>query len=621
MFTPEEILALVASKVEIAKPFIQSKGEARGLVGDKGGALPEYYNGYNRLVEDMEKIRIHSEKGVFPSSLFESRSPNQTDEEFNYIQENYKQTTLPVFIDYISSITRPFHRSNWSISYAEDAPQFEDLTLQEYLERGIKDYGSLEAFIMHVLPTLKTKDAEGVIAVKPAFIPVVINEEGEEFIDDMELIEPIPVYYSVKQVISQDDDHTLVELADKSPVTEGSRVMGAGLVYEFYDHVNIWRITQVGKRIDFKFQIELFFTHNWDRVPVTKLLGVPTVMDNKITYQSPFLYSTDNLDLVALNQSNLQASINKCVYPVRVMVGDICDFETDGNICDGGIISWYNNDGVHSSKGCPSCKGSGLKSRISPLGELLLKPESREGVGDTTIGNPLEYKSPEVTTLEFLRKEIAEHERRARAILHLNVTGDIAQGQQDATATAKAIDLKALAAFVNTISDQMFTIYEFVIDATGFMRYGDDYNRPRIQKPTTFDYTTEEDYVAQIAQMSEAGVPPMIMHQVVVKYLQTIYFTDSETTKAFNLIIGTDRLLGLSSEDIKLKAARGTINNWEDVLHCSATSLVMELESSNPNFFEQDFNVQKEQLIQLSKDKATVTTTEAILTESIVNGN
>lgn len=598
MLLPDEILAIVKEKVEIAKPYIQNKGDLRGFIGeDKKGMLPEYYDGYNIVVQEYESIKIHTDKGVFPQRLFTERSPNQTDEEFSYIKNNYKQTTLPVFMDYISSITRPFHRSNWSIEFQEDAPQFGEEGLQEYLKEM-----KLESYMRQVVPALKTKDAEGVIAIKPKYVPLLETEEGFEIAD--ELIDPSPVYYESPRVITDSKEYVLIEIPEKSIVTEGNRQMQVGLCYEFYDDTNIWIIKQYGRRIDFTFEAELYYPHNWGKVPVTKLKGVPFVCSTGWRWQSPYLFAVDNLDLVVLNQSNLQASINKCVYPVRVMVGDVCDFEDhNGHRCDGGIIQWYNDEGIKSSKLCNNCGGSGLRSRLSPTGELLLHPISRENEGEGNINNPLSYVSPEVTTLEFLRTEIKEHEARARNILHLKQNDSKTQGSEQMTATEVATDMKALAAFVNTISDQMFDLMDFVIDAVGYMRYGESYREPQINKPTTFDYTTEEDYVYQISVMTEAGVPPMILHQVIRNYLNTIYMVEEMANNVFTVILAADRLLGLTSEDIKLKSARGVIQPFEDVIHCSAITLIDELVRENANYFEQDLEVQVEQLKDRAKSK------------------
>lgn len=617
-----EIELLVKAATDKAKPFIGKGGDRSRLIkpvenlNDQDKTRwPEYYPGYNKKVQEFEDILVHSMEGIFPERLFAEAAPNQEPKEFEYMKKNYKPTTLPVFADYVSTTSRPWHKSNWHIKYMEDDSIFSKETLQEYLSSEIPLYFSLENFMKNVMPSLKARDAEGVITVKPKDI-VTIEKDGERVISPNDLIKPIPVYYSVKQVVSESSDHALILLKEKSVVTEGKNKIKAGLVYEFYDENTIWKITQIGRRIDFIFEAVLFFQHNWGHLPVYKLMGIPHAQEEKVVYQSPFLFAVPNLDLVAIYQSDLQATIKKCAYPYRIMIGDVCEFEDDeGNQCDKGRIAALDKEGeLTASKVCPSCFGAGLVSRVSRLGTMLLKPESSVEGGDETrmTAKPMEYVSPPVDILGFMRSEIHEHETRGRRILHLNTTNDIAKGSEDATATAHAINLKAMAAFVAPISDQMFFLYQNVIDAIGWMRYGAAYKRPEIAFPTTFDFSTEADYVNKISQASEAGVPPVIIEQILLQFIRTIYINDETSEKVFRLVAATDRLLPLTFDQINMKVARGTVAKWEEVLHCSSTSLIGELIEKDKEFLNKELSEQKTALEAQAKTKVITPATEEV---------
>lgn len=622
-FTEDEILSLVNEKVAIAIPFINKNSNRDGLVHAKKNdpkrgvsqrdsdlkELPEYYPGYNFRVQEHQSILVHTERAIFPEKLFTDPAPNQTEEEFEYYKNNYKNTTRPVFMDYVAVTSRPFHNSNWSIKYNDDDE------FKEYAE-DMPVHGSLENFMKFVLPAIKAKDAEGVIATKPFKIPTDINEDGDVIISENELTEPIPFYYTVEQVVSFGDEHTLIEVFEKSIVLEGNRKLKAGFIYEFYDEVAIYRVVQFGQRIDFTFEIQAVFIHNCKRLPVHKLKGVPVYNEDHILWQSPFLYAVPNLDLVLINQNNLQAVINKCVYPYRIMLGDRCEFEDkDNNQCHNGLISVEGAE----DKTCPKCNGSGLRSRVSKVGEMLFAAPERDDATEASISQPLmQYVSPSVDTPKFLRSEIRENEERAKQILHLSTTNQVAQPQSDITATAKAIDLKAQAAFVSTISDQEFDIYKELLLDMGCMRFGDNFTKPTLRKPITFDFSTEEDYVNRLKDALNAGAPPIVISQIIMQFLETIYFTEERQTKVFNLITKTDALLGIKSETIALKIARGTAEKWQDVLHCSTTTLIDELVQINDKYFEQDFKAQQEQLIQLSKDKVTTTDSTESQLDAIV---
>lgn len=591
----------------LAKSVEKKQGEASAAVKIIGSdpykepKMPEYYPIYPLMVEFMDTIKIHAVKGVFPDKLFKKRSPNQSAEELQYIRENYKQVTLPVFMDLMSTISRAFNDNNWSISYGEDHEAFKDKSFQYYVEH-LPIYGSLENWLKFMLPSIKMIDANGIIAIKPRHIPT-IEHGGDLIIDPQSLMEPVPYYYSSAQLVGYEDgEYSLVELEEKSIVSHGNAKARIGRCYEFYDRNVIWKINQVGKYTDNNFEAIIYFTHNWDKVPVIKLKGVPRIEKNEVLYQSQFLFATDLLDLVAMNSSYLQASINKCVYPYRVMVGDVCDFEESGIRCDQGMIMDVDTQKAHA---CPRCHGSGLLSRVSPLGELLLRPGSRENQeGDSIFTNPMQYVSPSTETLTYLDGKIEKDEYKARSILHLYTSGSNVKGGEDVTATGKAIDLKALYAFVQTISDQIFDIYEFALSAIGYMRYGNSFAAPTVVYPKSFDLETEQDLMLKISEAIKAGLPPFVIHSIVFRYLQSVFYTDKKTGDVYNLIISSDRLLTYTEDDIALKMARGTVDKWEEILHTSAVSFVSELILEDEKFFELELTDQKQKLIEKAKAKA-----------------
>lgn len=570
-------------------------------VRQKKKVEPVFYPSYPIITDYAERIAVHAEIGKFPEKLFAQRSPNQEQKEWEYVKANYKQVTLPVFVDYMSTITRPFHDANWSIDYQEDEEKFKkELGFQNYVEEGIKTYGSVENFVKFILSQRKAVDAEGIIAVKPHSILTTVDEQGDVIIDPNRLAEPIPVYYASKKIVAWKlDEYAMVMLDEKSNVDFGGIQKRIGYVFEFYDKNKIWRIEQSGKFIDYTFTIAVYFEHEWNKVPCFKLMGIPQVIEDSIIWQSPFLYATDLLDLVALNSSNKQMSIATCVYPYRVMIGDVCEWkDRDGNQCSGGKI--IDKDNIE--KTCEGCRGSGLQSRISPLGTMLLKPKTRLEDGDSTFTQaPLSYVSPQVTTLEFLENTIDRDLEKARKILHLQTSNSVIKGTENLTATGMAIDVKALYAFVKTITDQTFHLWESIYEAIGYMRYAENFKMPKFTYPTTFDFVTEEDIIAQLKAAVDGGLPPFVIHSIVYRYLQTLYFHDQRTVSIFTLIVKTDRLLTLSNEEVALKLARGTAHPWEDILHVSAINLVNELIDENPKFLDQEISVQKEQLITKAK--------------------
>ena len=539
---------------------------------------PEYWPGYNYAAKMYDSILPHTRPDIYPAHLLSVRAPNQTDAQAEYIRANYKPTTLSVFEDFKATISRAFADQNWSIRYSQELePIFGDDTFQRYVNQEIEKFGSLEAFVKTMLPTLKLIDPNGIIAIEPEDVDTVLDEEGEEVISN-ELIKPMPEYYSCKSIVGQKyGEYYMVITDDKTDVKVGSKVEKSGLVLEIYDTMNIWKVYQVGKKSDYEFSEPiLYYNHNLGYVPAQKLQGMPQLVGGEINFQSPFITAVPLLDQVILDESYLQISKATSAFPFMVALGEICEFiDREGNKCQDGQIFDPINGGYRT---CGSCNGSGVKSRFSPTGMLLIKPKTALSEGDSALsGEYLKFVSPPMDTLNFLRTEIEQQMAKARRILHLPSSDETGTIGEASTATGSLNKLRALYAFIKPISDQLFNLYEFCLVTMGKMRYGQFFGGVNLVYPTSFDISTPSDYLAVISEGVKAGVPPSITFSNVYNYIKAIHYTDEETSAVYDLILNADELLLMNSADIALRVANGTIEKYQDVIHHSAPQLIMEL--------------------------------------------
>jgi hypothetical protein len=544
-----------------------------------GSQYPEYWSGYNYAAKMYDSILPHSRSDVYPEHLLSVRAPNQTDAQAQYIKANYKATTLSVFEDFRATISRAFADQNWSIRYnGEIDPRFGEETFQQYVNNEIEKFGSLEMFVKNMLPTLKLVDANGIIAIEPEDIEYFDEENGEEQMISNELLRPMPKYYNCKNIVGQKfGEYYLVICDDHSYVKVGSKMEESGIVLELYDQNAIYRIEQIGKKSDMTFgEPVLYFQHNLGYVPCIKLMGAPQLINDEIAFQSPFITAVPLLDQVVLDESYLQMSKATSAFPFMVALGEICEFvDREGNKCNDGQIFDPVNGGYRT---CGSCSGSGVKSRFSPTGMLLIKPRTSLSEGDTGLsGEYLKFVSPPMDTLTFLRSEIEQQMAKSRRILHLPSSDESGTIGEASTATGSLNKMRSLYAFIKPISDQLFTIYEFCLVTIGNMRYGELFGGVNLVYPTSFDISTPSDYLSVISEGMKAGVPPSITFSNVYNYIRAIHYTDDETSAIYDLIINADELLLMSNADVLARLASGTVEKWQDVLHNSAPQLVMEL--------------------------------------------
>lgn len=589
---------------------------------DKGKNVPtykpapvDYYPGYITFKKWREDIAIHSVKGVKPVEMLSIKAPCQNDDELAYVLANYAQITLPIPEEFLNTIGRGMHSTNWSISYEEDSQDFvsSGKTLQKYLEEEIAATPlgmAFESWWRFVLPSIKINDSMGVVGIRPWRPENIVDDgNGNLIVAGDTLPEPIPYYYMTDQVLNPlDKPYYLLDTNERSWVEYANKKMQIGFIFDMYDDVNIYRITQTGKYVENKYNIDVYFEHNLGFIPCTRLKGRPayyqTGEGNKIVWQSQLALVTDILNEAILDNTNLRSIKASSTYPQKVMVGNICRNEENYNgvvhRCEGGYILNDNGEGYHK---CKSCLGSGLEMRTGPLKTILIKPSSDPlDKGDQIKpSEALSYTQPSTESAVFLREEVTESLNRSKEILHLKNTNAVVKGAEDMTATGMAIDEKAKNAFLSLPVDQIFEIGEFVIECAGKMRYGKSFKMPTVQRPVNYDFNSEADYLANIASAQQSGAPPVVIQGYLSKYLKSVYYDDARVARIYDLMIASDRLLSLSQEDINMKLARNLVQPWEVVLHDSARTIIDNLMILDKEFLNQDIEVMKEQFIAAAK--------------------
>jgi hypothetical protein len=594
------VFDVVMEVVKTYKPF-DKQGE---LKLGKDGELPEYYDGYNRLVRDYKDILVHSDRGDFPEDLFREKSPNMSQQEQDYLEANYKNITLPVFEDFVNSIARAFSDGNWSLEYNEDKATYKEATFKEY----INDNLSLTQYIKEILLPQKLKDANGAIAVLPKkFDTKEIEEDGEIVLvlNDQVLFEPIPKYYTVEQVVHITEELIVCESNERSLVDFGNNKekQAIGKIYDCFTATNYYRIEQVGKYVDWEFETVINWEHDLGYLPAFRLKGKPILINGAEHYQSPFLVAVDSLDLALINENNKQTSLQQTMYPQRVTIGNACDFKNDdGYTCFNGKIKYNNDDGVEYTSDCPSCGGTGLEARPSRMGTVLVNPDSAS-LGQDTVkpSEAIHFAQPATEPLVFTGKDVASKIQNARNVLKLN-SAEVYKGR-DVTAEEKRQDLDATYAFIKPNSDQTFELFNDILYTVGKMRYGNDFNEYKLTKAINFDIRSKEDYTNEIKLAQEVG-DPILIAKAMRDYLSYIFHTDENQRRLLDAIELADRLFGSTPDNIKSGLANGSIEVWEKILHESITYFVKVAKAEDEKFLEKDPKEQSEKLIELAKSKA-----------------
>ena len=610
----DEVLKLIAEVVEIEKQAKKTLFGQEIKKKEEYKDLPKYNSIYADAVKQRDRIRVHADPDHFPTLLFSKRSPNQTDEQFDYVKENYQCTTNPVWIDYQSVIGRSFIDTNWNIIYKEEPKEAQDF--ETYTTEELPIYESVENFVTQVLPSIKGMDANGVIAVRPYRFKLVEDSEGNNVIDDQERFEPTIYYHDSKDVLLLEDNFTLCIDDEKSLVYIGKKEVKEGRVMYLYTTDSIFKIIQTGAKKDEEYAIAWHYEHGEGVVPAIRLKGVPVINSKgKIYWVSRFYYAVPLLDLALANRNILQVSINSSVFPFRVMMASECDFGDGKSSCSNGSL--ILNESGEKAGTCPRCNGSGQAIPVSPLGVYQWQqPSAIDGTGSFPA-KPVEYVYPSSEPLIFVREQVEIDTDKAKSILHLQTSNSTVKGQENMTATGMGIDMKNQWAFIRSESDQLFDLWKWILDRMAWQRYDgvikDPYEVvPTLIRPQTFDFRTEADIWDEIKVARDSDAPPFVIHQLFYQLLTNIYSTDPETKKVFETVVTADKLFSLSEKDVAIRKAANTIEDYELVLHHSSRQLIESIILDDDKYLDKDLRDRVEVLVTKAKSSTFKPTNSVI---------
>jgi hypothetical protein len=186
--------------------------------------------------------------------------------------------------------------------------------------------------------------------------------------------------------------------------------------------------------------------------------------------------------------------------------------------------------------------------------------------------------------------------------------------QGNITATEKNIDLKSTEAFIKPISDQIWHLYAFMMDAIGILLLGkEEYEngnvKPTIIPAKEFDIITTDDYIYQLAEAKKNGLPSFVISSIIYNMMMSMNYGDTEGMKIFELIQASDRFWTASPDQVALALSRNTAQRWEVVLHDSALPIVIEAietyepTEGKPRFFDLEMGEQIQIIQDLAKSK------------------
>lgn len=610
MLEPGFIAALTDEVVKAIKEDERNPKDKRGY--------PAFNPIYRESVTLDEEVAVHSELKAFPSKLFKSKAPNESDAERKYREESYQPETLPLWNRALANTNRILNEQNYSIKWDEENEK-DETRPSLYFEKDYPLYGSfITAYVDSVIRPRKINSPNSLLCFKPRDLPFSPTEEegmnGRDYsFDDTQLIEPVGVIYKPEQVLRyRPGEYAFIRLNEFSWVDTGKKNKEkVGLVFELYDKDAIYRIEQVGKQTDWLFETYLYYQHDWNKLPCSKLKGQPIDRDGDLLYKSYFYDAVPPLNQALYDSSTLQVSKVANVFLEKWEYAAVCD----NTECNDGKIKIYGDGDSYKEATCSSCKGTGWK-RNGVLGVYQLRMPDRMNPAEPQTP-PAGYIQKNTEVLTFLREEIKYNERKSFLFMGVDVSDSDVKGSD--TALGKMIDREALFSALKVIASELFDLIEFGISAIGYMRYGKEFKQPHINRPTTFSIRTYQDLTIEISEAIKAGLPEVALRTLIDEYLKTRFSSNAEKTMIADLVAAADDLQMMPTADIATRLGQGTIAKWQDVLHVNIYRFIDEL-SQDKDWMNRDMNLKVADLQAKAQGMATEIQPKANSPESIYAG-
>jgi hypothetical protein len=540
---------------------------------------------YPEWVRMADRAAIHAHIDTFPESLFKTKAPREDDAQWEYRRTNYRSNTRVHWNRAVNSTLRIYNKQNWSITFNPDKPQFEKESAKAYFTEDYPKFGSLVNWFQSVFHIEKFVDPNGVVLVCPEYIP-----------EEDELVSPVAKIYPSDKVYHCSDDLVMVLTDHKSTVQYNGKPVKEGLVFYLATDEWIYKIEQVGKKIDYKFEIEEYFQHGVGEVPAFQLKGYPI----KYGYKSYFYDALDALDEALYDYSTLQLGKVDRVFPIKVEVVDKCNVSG----CESGrIFTGYTDDKdgnkVKQYAVCDGCGGTGYTGKSGPLVVNTITTDRYETDGQTPPFPNVAFVSPDVEPLRFLKEDIDGNLSNAFTSLNIPITIDKVDGTE--TATGRLIDREEFYSFLVHLAAENFGQLDLLMWWIGFMRYGVDYQGHTIHQPHEFTIRSSAELTEEMKAAKDAGFPDIVMGQLNAQYIKTRLTTDKHADRINEVVEHIDGLRHQDSQEISMAVAAGAIERWKWNLHLNIYAWILQKLDEDEKYLEKSISEIKTDMEAIAK--------------------
>jgi hypothetical protein len=437
-----------------------------------------------------------------------------SEEELNYVKENYRNPVMVVFNKALTEFKKIFNEKNFEF-------EIQDEEILNYFN----DYEIFD-FFKNIYTDGEIIEPESVLTFHIKEAP--ISEDGR--IIQNERIPIHPYIVSPEKIIYKDKTTLIFEVKGENKYNYIK--IEEGLTYSYYSFNDVVRDREVPPVITIQIPFEGQF---WRPVD-----GIKVIENNELHIKSYFDKATPKLkDIIfnSIDRSIIEARFN---YPQAWRYADTC------NECSGeGECTDVVDDTVCQVQ-CKSCKGSGFKNEPSILRTLQV-PFPRQGI-DTGIAPPFAgFLTPPTEPQKYLTERIEKDLEMVFDWLNVSYSNTNVKGSE--TALGKMIDREERYSTLSLFTQDMLTSMQWFTKMWEGLMFGTE----SINVSANFDFKvvslTEQN--ATYTELLKEGAPLYILQgllydiykkrgelelfEIVDKYYLYLNFTDLRNAVASGL--------------------------------------------------------------------------------------
>jgi hypothetical protein len=555
---------------------------------------------YIPAIRHRNEVAVHAIKGTFGWELLRSKSPNQSDAEWDYQKGLAQSYTHPTWGRAENKTKIVGNEQNFNITGWNEEQK-------KYFYTDYPVYHSLPAYFFDVVRKHKANFPNQVMLLRPEYIPYRETEAGF-VVDQTETIPYIVDIVDEFRTASYREGKHLAVICDERIEVEGVKLAQ----FDFYDNTNIYKVipTGVNKDGEVDYSVNLILEHGWGYLPAQKLKGeIQETKGVDVLYHSIFSFAIPKLNDAYRLSSNLSMSENYAAFPTRIRVVDKCSYTNDKNTpCINGRLF---TSGKYET--CPQCNGTGTDASITPTGEIQVKMYSTQAGGKETVlpmTPPMTYVAPDVAIYTHLVSRIRN--------LELEAFGRMfeAEDVNNPTATGRQLDNEEWYSTALQFRAELFNLMKFAIEGLGFFMFTKSKDKvetegafvmPAISTSQSLDFRDSAQITNEIAEARKNNMPEPYLLKLLKQYGATRFNSEEQVDKFVNFWVYCDRLWSKDDATIRTKI-NSTCTIEESIVHDSIMSFISQCEMDDEKFWDESNTdeIRKEKVFEKAAEIAAL---------------